>query len=72
MQHRRCFYLGLQTEPTLTFTEPTASHRCYATQDRRSIELSHQASFCLTTSFDACPQYGFRWSGWPWWPWPSQ
>jgi hypothetical protein len=55
--HRYCPYLGLRADRTSIFSEPTEEHRCHVTERQQEIDLSHQAAFCLTSTFEACPRF---------------
>lgn len=57
MQYKRCPYVGLESDPTVMFTEPTRRHRCYAGRRSQQIDLSHQATFCFTSDFEACSRF---------------
>lgn len=52
-----CPYLGLRSEPTSIFLEPTEDHRCHAAGRREQIALDHQATCCLTSTFESCPRF---------------
>ncbi len=54
---RYCPHFGLQADRASIFTEPAEEHRCYVATRCQRIDLDHQAAFCLTSTFDACPRF---------------
>jgi LysM repeat protein len=52
-----CPLLGLPDDPVTRFSFPSEAHRCRATDRPRSIELDHQAAFCLGGNYPACARY---------------
>ncbi len=52
-----CPYLGLRADLASVFMQPTTEHRCTAGQSAQEIVLEHQAAFCLSWAFRACPHY---------------
>jgi hypothetical protein len=52
-----CPHLGLRADPASIFMTPTEEHRCQVAGHRQRIDLGHQATFCLSDSFEACPRF---------------
>ncbi|MHB0869166.1 MAG: hypothetical protein ACYC5J_06880 [Chloroflexota bacterium] len=50
-----CPHLGLEGDLSSFCWEPSPRHRCYLSMQRIRIDLTHQASFCLTDSHTVCP-----------------
>ena len=52
-----CPYLGLADDSDTHLTFASAAHRCRAGRMTRSIDLAHQAAFCLSGSYPSCKRY---------------
>ncbi len=55
-----CPLLGLMADPATHFTFPHAGHRCHARRSPSTVELPHQARYCLTADFGRCDRYVAR------------
>ena len=52
-----CPLLGLLDDQSSRFSYSSVGHRCYAAGRPRTIDLSHQGSFCLVATYPECPRY---------------
>jgi LysM domain len=52
-----CPLLGLLGDEASRFSYSSVGHRCYADGRLRTIDLSHQGSFCLVATYPECPRY---------------
>ena len=52
-----CPLLGLLGDEASRFSYSSVGHRCYAAGRPRTIDLSHQGSFCLVATYPECPRY---------------
>lgn len=52
-----CPYLGLTQDSATRLTFPSAAHRCRAGRTTRTIDLEHQAAFCLSSAYPSCNRY---------------
>ena len=52
-----CPLLGLVADPATHYTFPHAGHRCQARRTSSTIDLAHQARYCLTSDFGQCDRY---------------
>ena len=52
-----CPLLGLPGDPQTHYSFAHDGHRCHASLRPAPIEATHQSSFCLSSSFGACPVY---------------
>ena len=52
-----CPLLGLLDDQASRFSYSSVGHRCYADGRLRTIDLSHQGSFCLVATYPECPRY---------------
>ncbi|MCB0164411.1 MAG: PD40 domain-containing protein [Anaerolineae bacterium] len=52
-----CPYLGLTQDNSSHFSYPEASHCCLATENKASISLDHQGTFCFSSQYPTCSRY---------------
>ena len=52
-----CPYLGLADDPRTHFAFATTAHRCHSGARPERIEVSHQATLCLSADYPACRRY---------------
>jgi hypothetical protein len=52
-----CPYLGLKEDPETRLTFPSLRHYCQNAEPVQSVNLEHQALFCLTANHPNCPVF---------------
>jgi LysM repeat protein len=52
-----CPFVGLVADPATHFSFPHEGHRCRATRLPSTIDLAHQARYCLAADFERCERY---------------
>jgi LysM repeat protein len=52
-----CPFVGLVADPATHFSFPHEGHRCRATRLSSTIDLAHQARYCLAADFERCERY---------------
>lgn len=53
----QCPLLGLRADPATVLLAPSPEHRCHATTPAGKVELKHQQSFCLASTYGTCPRF---------------
>lgn len=52
-----CPYVGIADDPASHYAFPEGAHRCFAMAKPRALDLSYQASYCLSSNHTACRRY---------------
>jgi LysM repeat protein len=57
MPKNRCIHLGLETDQVTVMGYPTILNHCHHARKPEPVDLSHQATYCMTAAHRNCPVF---------------
>lgn len=57
MPKNRCIHLGLETDQVTVMAYPTLLNHCHHARKPEPVDLTHQATYCMTAAHRNCPVF---------------